>query len=77
MPTPHVEVTVMDGVVHSFPNGELKTVAEYAEVVFIPCVLFALGKPNTSILSGMYTKDSRKLSMRANRGRGTHNAMSV
>ena len=30
----------MDGVVHISPNGESKTFAEYAEVVFIPLVFF-------------------------------------
>ena len=51
----HVEVTVLDGVVHFSPNGESKTFAEHEKVVFIPCVFWELGKPNAWISSEMYT----------------------
>ena len=34
----------MDSVVHISPNGESKTFAEYAEVVFIPRAFFGTGK---------------------------------
>ena len=53
--TLHVDVTVLDGVVHISPNGESKTFAEYEKVVFIPRVFLELGKPNAWISSGMYT----------------------
>ena len=75
--TSHVEITVMDDVVHISRNGESKTFAEYAEVV-IPHVFLELGKPNAWISSGIhvYMKDSLKLSTRANRGSGTRKRVS-
>ena len=59
----------MDGVVHISPNGESKTFAEYAEVVFIPRVFFGTGKTQrVDLVWDVYMKDSLKLSTRANRG---------
>ena len=62
----------MYGVVHISPNGVSKTFAEYAEVVFIPRMFFGTGKTQgVGLVWDVYTKDSPKLSTRANRGTGT------
>ena len=72
MNTSHVEITVMGGVVHISPNGESKTFAEYAEVVFIPRACFGSEETQrVDLVWHVYIKDSLKHSTRANRGTGT------
>ena len=54
---------------HISPNGESKTFAEYAEVVFVPHVFFGTVKTQrVDLVCDVYMKDSLKLSTRATEG---------